>query len=269
MTGQLTLDDTSFDTNGFYRRTLHVLGDAVVPFLVGGSHAFLHYTGIVRPTKDFDLFLRRADIDRALSALAESGYRTEVTFPHWLAKAISGDDFIDLVFNSGNGVCVVDDEWFAHAVEADVLGFPAKLVPAEELLWQKAFVMDRERFDGADVVHLLIGSSDRLDWPRLLRRFASYPRLLLAHLVLFSFVYPSEAHRVPSDVLDALLGDLRHPPPPAGETGPPVCYGTLLSRAQFLEDIGRRGFRDARLAPLGGMSAEDIAYWTWAIDHIR
>ena len=52
-----------------------------VPFLVGGSHAFLEYTGIVRNTKDFDLFLRRADLDRAMEALRDAGYRTELHLP--------------------------------------------------------------------------------------------------------------------------------------------------------------------------------------------
>ena len=66
-----------------------MLSDAQVPFLVGGSHALLNYTGIVRETKDFDLFLRRSDIDAALAALDEAGYDTEITFPHWLAKARS------------------------------------------------------------------------------------------------------------------------------------------------------------------------------------
>src|SRR5688500_8444736 len=82
MAHQSTLDDSSRDTNTFYRRTLHVLSDARVPFLVGGSHAYLHYTGIVRNTKDFDLFVRRADLDRALDALRDAGYRTEISFPH-------------------------------------------------------------------------------------------------------------------------------------------------------------------------------------------
>src|SRR5689334_16912432 len=94
MAYQSTLSHPGRDTNAFYRRTLHVLSDAQVPFLVGGSHAFLNYTGIVRATKDFDLFLRRSDIDAALSALDEAGYDTEITFPHWLAKARDGNDVV-------------------------------------------------------------------------------------------------------------------------------------------------------------------------------
>ena len=49
----------------------------------------------------------------------------------------------------------VDDIWFSTAPAAEIFGVAAKVAPAEELIWQKAFVMERERFDGADVIHLL------------------------------------------------------------------------------------------------------------------
>src|SRR4051812_48856809 len=135
MAYQSTFDAPDRDTNAFYRRTLHVLSDARVPFLVGGSHAILNYTGIVRETKDFDLFIRRGDLEASLKCLQESGYYTEVTFPHWLAKAKDGNDTVDLVFSSGNGICNIDDEWFTRSNEADVLGMPVKIAPVEELFW--------------------------------------------------------------------------------------------------------------------------------------
>lgn len=267
MTGQSTLDASAQDTNTFYRRTLHVLSDASVPFLVGGSHAFLEYTGIVRNTKDFDLFLRRADFDRALDALASAGYRTELTFPHWLGKAWQHDDFVDLVFSSGNGICTVDDGWFEHAVETQVLGMPVKIVPCEELLWQKCFVMERERFDGADIAHILRARASDIDWARLLGRFGDNWPLLYTYLMFFTFVYPSDAGLLPPDVLDALAE--RHRELRAHPATDRVCRGTLVSRAQYLLDIGQYGYADARLAPRGGMSPEDAIFWTWAIDHVK
>jgi hypothetical protein len=264
MTYNSTLAESAPDTNSFYRRTLHVLSDAQAPFLVGGSHAFLHYTGIVRDTKDLDLFVQAADLDRALEALAQSGYRTEITFSHWLAKAIQGDDFVDLVFASGNGVARVDDQWFEHSVEAQVLGMPVRLAPPEELVWQKAFVMERERFDGADIMHLILRCGPGLDWPRILERFAGNWRLLLSYLVLFTFVYPGERAAIPAGVLESLLADLRD-----GDDEPAkVCRGTLVSRSLYLVDIGRWGFREARIAPHGAMTPEQAVYWTWAIDHV-
>ena len=267
MTGQSTLDSSAQDTNTFYRRTLHVLSDAAVPFLVGGSHAFLEYTGIVRNTKDFDLFLRRSDVDRAMNALQDAGYRTELTFPHWLAKAWQHEDFVDLVFNSGNGICQVDDGWFDNAVETQVLGMPVKIVPCEELLWQKAFIMERERFDGADIMHMLRARGAELDWGRLLGRFGERWPLLYTYLVFFSFVYPSDAHVLPSAVLDDLA--TRHVALRAAPPADRVCQGTLVSRAQYLIDIGQYGYADARLAPRGGMSAEDAIFWTWAIANLK
>jgi hypothetical protein len=267
MAGQSTLDESAQDTNTFYRRTLHVLSDAAVPFLVGGSHAFLEYTGIVRNTKDFDLFLRRDDLDRAREALQAAGYRTEITFRHWLGKAWQHEDFVDLVFSSGNGICHVDDGWFDFAVETQVLGMPVKIVPCEELIWQKAFIMERERFDGADIVHILRTRGATLDWNRLLERFGAHWPLLYTYLVFFHFIYPSESQVLPSHVLEDLsrrMSELR-----ASPSQDPVCQGTLVSRAQYLLDIGQYGYADARLAPRGGMSPEDAIYWTWAIDNVK
>src|SRR5690348_18129368 len=42
------------------------------------------------------------------------------------------NDTVDLVFSSGNGVCVVDDSWFDYALEAEVLGMPVKIARSEE-----------------------------------------------------------------------------------------------------------------------------------------
>ena len=267
MTGQSTLDESFRDTNTFYRRTLHVLSDASVPFLVGGSHAFLEYTGIVRNTKDFDLFLRRSDVERAMESLGAAGYRTELTFPHWLGKAWQQDDFVDLVFSSGNGICTVDDGWFEHAVETQVLGMPVKIVPCEELLWQKSFVMERERFDGADIMHILRARAREIEWSRLSDRFAARWPLLYSYLILFTFIYPGEAANLPTEVLDDFAARhvaLRSTPP-----SDRVCQGTLVSRAQYLIDIGQYGYADARLTPRGGMSPEDAIFWTWAIDNLK
>ena len=60
-------------TRRFYRDVLTILDRANVPTLVGGAFAFSHFTGIQRPTKDFDLFVRREHIDIAVIAVpAES-----------------------------------------------------------------------------------------------------------------------------------------------------------------------------------------------------
>src|SRR5215208_5315558 len=168
----------------FYRDAMEVLNRARVPFLVGGAFAFIHQAGIDKSTKDLDIFARPRDVQRLLEACATAGYETELVFSHWLAKIRSPEGFIDVIFSSGNGIAAVDDDWFAHATSEVVLGVPVKIAPAEETVWSKAFVMERERFDGADVVHLILAHADRMDWNRLLERFGPNWRVLLAHLIL-------------------------------------------------------------------------------------
>ncbi|HET8569373.1 MAG TPA: nucleotidyltransferase [Candidatus Limnocylindria bacterium] len=245
----------------FYGHAIERLRDAGVPFLVGGAYALERYTGIERHTKDADLFLRRRDIRRALDALARAGYRTELTFPHWLGKARDGGEVVDLIFSSGNGIARVDELWFAHARDADILGVPVKVIPPEEMIWSKAFVMERERFDGADIAHVIRATAEDLDWDRLLRRFGAHYRVLLTHLVLFGFVYPSERARVPARVMRDLLGRLDRECEASGADAP-VCQGTLLSREQFLVDVARWAYTDARTLPPSGMTDGELDVWT-------
>src|SRR5437763_922542 len=104
----------------YYNRSLQALRAANAPFLVAGAFALRSYTGIHRDTKDFDVFLRRRDVERALDALRTGGCRTEITYPHWLAKAYCGEHFIDIIFNMANGLGPIDDSWFANALDAEV-----------------------------------------------------------------------------------------------------------------------------------------------------
>lgn len=248
-----------------YRRCATILRDADVPFLVGGAYALAQYTPLVRDTKDFDLFLRPEHMRWAMEVLEHAGFQVTLPYPHWLGKALCGDTFVDLIFSSGNGVALVDDEWFVHAPTAEVLGMQLPVCPAEEIIWSKAFVLERERFDGADVLHVIRDCGAGLDWQRLLRRFGTHWRVLLAHLVLFGFAYPGERDRVPNWVMRTLMrrlqDDLGPDPASAG-----VCQGTLLSREQYLVDLERLGYFDGRLSsPEVHMSPEDIARWTEAI----
>jgi hypothetical protein len=262
--GEIDRDTAARYTRRFYRDVLTSLDGANVPVLVGGAFAFSHFTGIQRPTKDFDLFIRREHIERALETLAAAGFHTELTFPHWLAKARCDEFLVDLIFGSGNGVAPVDDAWFDNAVQAEAVGVPVLLCPAEEMLWSKAFVMERERYDGADVIHILHTQGARLDWVRLMERFGEHWRVLLANLVLFGFVYPGEESPAPRWVMDTLLARLDNEidSPPRDDR---ICRGTLISREQYLVDVTEWGYSDGRMQPRGPMSASEIARWTEAI----
>jgi hypothetical protein len=254
------LDPVSRD---FYQSAMRYLREAGLPFLIGGAYSFARYTGLERHTKDFDIFVRPKHCDAVLAVLSKAGYAVEQTFPHWLGKAYSGDNCIDVIYSSGNGVARVDDGWFDHAVAGRVLETDVLLCPVEETIWSKSFVIERERYDGADIAHLLRGSGRRMAWQRLLDRFGPHWRVLFSHLVLFGFIYPSERDIVPAWVTEELIDRLHD----ETETAPPkerVCQGTLLSRAQYLVDIEHWGYQDARLME-GYMTPGDIGLWTEAI----
>ena len=150
-----------------------------------------------------------------------------------------------MIYSSGNAVAEVDDDWFAHAVDEEVLGVPVKLCPAEEMIWSKALIMERERYDGADVAHLFRHCSGLLNWERLVATVRSALACAAQPLVLFGFIYPGERALIPSsvmkDLVNRLLAELDVP-----TRDSKVCQGTLLSRAQYLVDIDEWGYEDAR-----------------------
>jgi len=276
----------------FYVAAMDTLNSAGIPFLVGGAYAFAHYAGIDRHTKDFDIFVKKEDATRILETLGKVlKCKVDRTFPHWLYKTILGENFIDIIFSSGNGIARVDDVWFQKAHSGMVLGRPALLIPAEEMIWSKGFIMERERFDGADVVHVFRGWGTKMDWERLVARFDTDWRVLFSHLVLFGYIYPSELHKIPSWVMERMAQRLiaeqtdsvsptSTPLPPTSTPLPPtstptnhtrpplICQGTLLSRQQYLKDVEEWKYNDIRTLPRNGnppiMSDDEISHWTAA-----
>ena len=256
------LDEQSRD---FYRHALSLFDEHKLPYLVGGAYAFARYTGIERHTKDFDVFIRRADYPLAAKILESAGYETDLTFPHWLGKAFKGDAFVDLIFSAGNGVAAVDELWFRYAVPGRVLDMKVKLIPAEEMIWSKGLIMERERYDGADVAHIIHAVGEKLDWRRLIDRYGRYWRALYAHIILFGFIYPSHRSTVPTWVMEE-MGKRLEAEVRSLDPTEKICYGPIISRQQYLVDVDRWGYKDARLRPTGMMTKEEIAHWTVGIN---
>lgn len=227
-----------------YVQALAALTAASVPFLVGGAWAMANVAGVRRHTKDIDLFVRPSDLDRVLATLEDAGFRTEVCSRVWLAKAWLDEHFVDIVFSSGNGLATVDDLWFTHALPGEMLDLPVLFCPVEETVWSKAWIMERERYDGADVAHLLLACGATLDWPRLLTRFAEHWRLLYTHLVLFRYLYPGERSAIPSWVMEE-LGARAATEDNAPALTTRLCRGPLVSR-QFAHDLDELGYAGPR-----------------------
>jgi hypothetical protein len=63
--------------------------------------------------------------------------------------------------------------------------------------------------------------------------------------------------------MDDLTSRLRKEGPVSGNKR--LCRGTLLSRKQYLVDVQKWGFHDARLEERVDMDSQDITKWTKAI----
>lgn len=238
-------DDTvAPETIEFYRQAIHTAKQSEVEFLIGGAYAFRCYTGIVRNTKDLDFFIRHTDLDRFLRQFLANGFLVEITEPQWLAKARKGDLFVDVIYGSMSEVTKVDDRWFERSNRRTILGHVVDICPVEEMIWSKAFVLERDRFDGADISHLLLKCSDEIDWDYLIERFGPNWQMLLMHVVLFRFVYPSRTNLIPDRVIRTLVDRFASESAHNHDRG--VCRGTLVAPSQYKIDVQQWGFKDAR-----------------------
>ena len=195
------------------REALLHLNERRVSFLVGGAlgcQAHIGTHGTNTGVAHLELFVREADRHRVLDLLREIGWEVIGDVSHWLTKARRGDAVIDVIHGSANGIAQVDDLWFGHSVPGQVLDVETRLVPVEEMIWSKAFAMDKGRFEGADVAHLLLMQAGSISWDRLLWRFGRHWRVLLGHLMFFGYVYPERRNLVPQTLVDTLLVLLRH-----------------------------------------------------------
>jgi hypothetical protein len=225
------------ESQAFYKEALELLKETGTNFMLGGAFAMFQYTGIYRDTKDLDVFCKANEFPIILKHFANKGYRTELTDVRWLAKVFKGEYFIDIIFDTVNNICRVDDTWYEHAGECLFCEVPIKMLPAEELIWCKLYVQNRERYDGADINHILLKQGKNLDWKRLLFRMEPHWHLLLMQLLSFQFCYPSEYQDIiPKWLFDELMRRAyeQYDLPPSQEK---VCRGPVIDQTQYEIDI--------------------------------
>src|SRR5579862_1829239 len=166
-------------TWSLYRRALMALRDSGIPFMVGGAYGLGYHTQIHRETKDLDLFTLPRCCPDMLRLFADLGFPSRMVARHWLGKVMVEDAVIDIITGFRNGVGQVEQNWLDHAPESLLFSTPVRILAPEEMIWSKAFVMERDRYDGADIVHLIRARAGDLDWRRLLARFGAHWLLLL------------------------------------------------------------------------------------------
>lgn len=225
------------EAHAFYKEALTLLNESGAEYMLGGAFAMFHYTGIYRDTKDLDVFCKYAEFPKIMAFFKERGFRTELTDARWLAKIFHGEYYIDIIFHSPNAICLIDDTWYQRATQSVLEGVDTLLIPAEELLWCKIYVHNRERYDGADVNHLILKWGEKLNWKHVLMRMDHHWHLLLAQILNFQFVYPADYQRcIPKWLFDELMqrGHDQYELPCQVEK---VCRGPLIDQTQYSIDV--------------------------------
>jgi hypothetical protein len=248
MEDQLQILDTSHfepppEAVDFYVESLRLLKESGVPFLLSGTYALSCFTGIVRPTKDLDVFCKPSDAPKILAFFKDHGYEIEIEDERWIGKVWRGDNFFDVIYNISSANIAITDEWFEVVHEAEVYGTRVRVTPPTQFILSKLFLQTRYRYDGADVVHTILRKHDQIDWKWLLTAMELYWEVLLINILNFRFVYPTERDLVPrwlfEELIERLLAQDKMPP-----AGVKICRGRALSPTDFVIDVSEWGFAD-------------------------
>ncbi len=212
-----------------------------IPFMVGGGLAVREYgPNISREMHDVDIFCKAGDSTKIVTLMKDAGLKVVIPDARWLVEIRSGKQKLDFIFSSPNYINPVDDSWFKHSREFSLFGIKVSIIAPEELIWCKAFIQDRSRYDVPDINHIILYSGKNMDWKRLLLRMENDWELLFSILLNFRYVYPSELKVIPkwliNELINRLQNQMNHPAPIDK-----VCRGPLISRGDYHKDLTAEG----------------------------
>jgi hypothetical protein len=177
---------------------------------MGGAFALAHYTGRWRNTKDLDFFVlpqHRQEIIHSITRAGFKDYFDDKPYDRsWIYRAIRDEALIDVIWTLPNHRMEVDPHWFQYGSPLAVQGVNVFAIPAEELIWIKLFVLQRDRCDWPDIMDLLRAKGPDLDWKRLISRMDSDLPLLQAAVILFAWLSPNVAASLPEEIQRWLPG---------------------------------------------------------------
>jgi putative nucleotidyltransferase-like protein len=185
-----------------YERAIVQARAAGIPFAVGGAFALASWTGSFRDTKDFDLFVLPRDREAMIAALGRAGLRDYYErLPYdraWIYRGVDGEVIVDVIWAMANQRAAVDAEWLARAATVETRGQALPVLAAEELLWAKLYIVQRERCDWPDVLNLIHARGPALDWDHLRRRLGEDLPLLQGALAVYAWLCPERAGDLPA-----------------------------------------------------------------------
>lgn len=184
-----------------YQRAIAGARERGLRFALGGAFALATYTGHWRNTKDLDFYILPRDRDAMvdlLTYLGLSDYYDQQPYDRgWIYRAHQGDVIIDAIWSMANYRVEVDEAWLSGDPEMIIRGEYLRILPPEELLWSKLYVLQRDRCDWTDTLNLIYSVGPALDWRHLLNRLAEDAPLLSGVLSIFTWLCPGRAQLLP------------------------------------------------------------------------
>jgi hypothetical protein len=184
-----------------YRDAIKALRAAGIRFLLGGGFALATYVGRWRNTKDIDFYIMQQDRDKAVEALTKAGFgdlfEQQPYDRKWIYRSTRDGLIVDIIWAMANQRAQTDEQWFERAPAANVRGEPLGIVPMEEFLWCKLYIMQRDHCDWTDVFNLIYACGHQLDWDHLLGRVEEDWPLLKGLLTVYIWLCPDQARELP------------------------------------------------------------------------
>jgi hypothetical protein len=199
-----------------YRSAMTALRKGGVPFMLGGGFALGAFTGRWRDTKDIDFYIHPEMRDKAVAALLGAGfndyYEERAYDRKWIYRSVKANRIVDIIWSMANQRAQVDDLWFERAGKLVLRGEHLLVVPQEEFMWCKLYILQRDHCDWTDLFNLLYTSGPQIDWDHLLWRLENDTALLKAVLEVYSWLCVKHAMRLPAALWRTLK--MRPPRPP-------------------------------------------------------
>ncbi len=187
-----------------YRDAITAVRTTGLPFMLGGGFALAAYTGRWRNTKDIDFYVLPDQRPKFIDAITKVGFSDYYDqFPYdrgWIYRGFRDGTIVDLIWAMANRRSQAEPSWFEHGTCLDVRKEPLKVIAAEELLWCKMFVLQRDHSDWPDVLNLLYAVGPNLNWQRVLENVGDELPLLRALLTIFAWLCPIRAAQLPASL---------------------------------------------------------------------
>lgn len=178
-----------------------------ISFVIGGGLAVSAYSDYSRNTKDLDLFVAEEESEPLLEMLQVLGFEEYTELPYdrtWSYRSCRNGAIVDILWKTLNGKYPVNETWLTKGWELTVRGDRVRLIPVEELIVTKLYILRRDRTDWTDILNLIYSRGNELDWTHLLEVLGDDCCLLGGVMSAFRWLCPGKASLLPPDIWESM-----------------------------------------------------------------